>query len=139
MINNKERLYWVLQIGGWSFYASFQVIANVLASGSGSINGPRTVFFFYEALLCLLASHFYRYYINRWRWFSLGMARLILRVIMTVCVMGLVMYFLRIPVSLPLGLFNSNMALDLMRIFGQSLFYAILFFLWSALYFIYNY
>ncbi len=139
MINNKERLYWVLQIGGWSFYASFQIIASVLASGTGSIDSSRAIFFLYEALFCLIASHLYRYYINRWRWFSLGMARLILRVILSVYVMGLTMYFLRIPVSIPLGLFNASMAFDPMHIFGQSLFYAILFFLWSALYFIYNY
>src|SRR5258706_15809592 len=139
VINNKERLYWVLQIGGWSFYAIFQIVASVLASRSGSVSGSRLIFFFYEALLCLLASHLYRYYINRWRWFSLGMARLILRVIMTVCFMGLIMFFLRIPVSIPLGLFNPRMALDPMGILGQSVFYAILFFLWSALYFIYNY
>jgi sensor histidine kinase YesM len=139
MINNKERLYWLLQISGWSFYASFQIIASMLASGTGSINAPRAVFFLYEALFCLIASHLYRYYINRWRWFSLGMARLILRVIISVSVMGLIMYFLRIPVSIPLGLFNSSLAFDTTHIFGQSLFYAILFFLWSAFYFIYNY
>src|SRR5579862_8166698 len=118
MINNKERLYWVLQISGWSFYASFQIIASVFASGNGSISTSRAIFFLYEALFCLIASHIYRYYINRWRWFSLGMARLILRVIITVAVMGLIMYFLRIPVSIPLGLFNVNLAFDPMHIFG---------------------
>src|SRR5258706_169526 len=112
MINNKERLYWALQISGWSFYASFQIIASVLASGSGSINASRAVFFLYEALFCLIASHLYRYYINRWRWFSLGMARLILRVVVSVYVMGLIMYFLRIPVSIPLGLFNAELAFE---------------------------
>src|SRR5882762_6555464 len=139
MINNKERLYWGLQVGGWSVYAIVQGVASILASGTGSISASRTVFFFYEALLCLIVTHTYRYFINRWRWFSLGMSRIIPRVIVTVCVMGSIMYFLRIPVSIPLGLFNFNSAFDPMLILGQSVFYAILFFLWSALYFIYNY
>lgn len=139
MISNKERLYWVLQIVGWSFIASFQIIASIIASSSSTISTQRVVFFFYEALLCLLASHIYRYFIIRWRWFTAGLARLVLRVLLTVCAMGLLMYFLRIPVSVPLGIFNAKMVLDPILIAGQSLYYAILFFLWSALYFIYNY
>lgn len=139
MFNNKERLYWILQIVGWSFIASFQIIASIMASSSGTISTQRVVFFFYEALLCLLASHIYRYFIIRWRWFTAGLARLVLRVLLTVFAMGVLMYFLRVPVSVPLGIFNARMVLDPIWITGQSLYYAILFFLWSALYFIYNY
>jgi hypothetical protein len=139
MINNKDRLYWVLQIVGWSFYASFQIVASVLASGTGSITTQRTIFFLYEAFLCFVVTHIYRLLINRWRWFGLGMSRIVPRVLMSVCAMGLVMFFLRIPVSIPLGLFNFSSVFDPMRILIGSLFYTIFFFLWSALYFIYNY
>jgi len=48
-------------------------------------------------------------------------------------------YFLRIPISIPLGLYNQAVALHAENILGQSLYYAIIFFLWSSLYFIYNY
>jgi sensor histidine kinase YesM len=139
MINNKLRLYWTLQITGWAFYGIIQAVTSVLASGSSQLNTSRIVFFFYEAFFCLLVSHGYRYFINRWRWFSLGMARLIPRVIFTVFGLGFLMYFLRIPVSIPLGLFNEKLAFNGFHILGQSVFYAIIFFLWSSLYFIYNY
>ncbi|GHN00365.1 histidine kinase [Cytophagales bacterium WSM2-2] len=139
MINNKERLYWMLQIGGWSFYAIVQVVvASILASG-GTLSASRAVFYFYEALLCLIVTHVYRYYINQWRWFTLGMSRITPRVIVTVCVMALIMYFLRIPVSIPLGMYNFNLVFDPIRIFVGAATYAIIFFLWSAIYFIYNY
>src|SRR5258706_10637864 len=138
MINNKLRLYWSLQIGGWALYAILESVANVLASESGSSSPTRILFFFYEALLCLLVTHIYRYFINRWRWFNLGMMMVILRIVLSVFVMGIIMYFLRIPVSIPLGLFNSN-AFDPLHILGLSVIYALLFFLWSVLYFIYNY
>jgi len=139
VINNKERLYWALQIVAWSSYASFQIVVNAFASGTGSVNTQRAIFFIYEALLCFLLTHIYRLLINRWRWFGLGMSRIVPRVIITVCVMGLAMFFLRIPISIPLGLFNFSSVFDPMRILVGSLVYAFFFFLWSTLYFIYNY
>jgi two-component system LytT family sensor kinase len=53
--------------------------------------------------------------------------------------LGFLMYILRIPPSIPLGLFNKEVVLDTFNIMGQSFYYGILFFLWSVFYFIYNY
>ncbi len=135
---NKGRLYWSLQAGGWSIYAIVQIVA-VLAQDEGSISNQRIAFLLYEASFCLIVSHIYRNFMNRWKWLSLGMSRLIPRVIFSVFVIGAIMYFLRIPVSVSLGLFNKNVVLDPFVFLGQSFFYAIIFFLWSVLYFIYNY
>lgn len=137
MIDNKLRLYWTLQITGWAFYGIVQAVVSVLANNH--VNPARIIFFFYEALLFLLVSHGYRYLINRWRWFSLGMARLLPRVLLSVIVLGVVMYFIRIPVAIPLGLFNKEAIFDVPRIIGLSVIHATIFFLWSSLYFIYNY
>ena len=138
MIDNKLRLYWVLQIVGWSVYAILQSIAVVLAADSIASSTNRIVFIFYEALLCLLVTHAYRHFITRWRWLGLGMARLILRMVLSVFVMGVIIYFLRIPVSIPLKI-NATLAFDGLHIVEGSVFYAFIFFLWSVLYFIYNY
>lgn len=135
---NKVRLYWGLQIGGWAIYAIVQIGA-VLAQDEGSLSYQRIIFLLYEAAICLTVSHIYRNLINRWKWLSLTMPRLIPRVLFSVFVMGAIMYFLRVPVSIPLGLFNKNVVLDAFVLLGQSFFYAIIFFLWSVLYFIYNY
>ena len=136
MVDNKQRLYWMLQIGGWTLYAVVQIVASVLASASSTISTQRIIFLTYEAFFCLLISHIYRSYINRWRWLSLGMPRLIPRVLLTSFFLGVVIYFLRIPASVSLGLFNRNIVFDSMNVAGQSLYYAILFFLWSVFYFI---
>ncbi|HNP96300.1 MAG TPA: histidine kinase [Cyclobacteriaceae bacterium] len=136
---NKQKLYWTLQIGGWSLYATVQIAASVVAAGALGVSTQRIVFLAYEAVFCLLVSHLYRHYINKWRWLSLGMPRLIPKVILSVFALGLLMYFLRIPISLPLKLFSVEVAFDPQNILGLSLYYAIIFFLWSALYFIYNY
>ena len=137
---NKARLYWTLQIGGWAVYAIVQIVFAVLARGEGSISNQRILFLLYEAILCLIVSHVYRNFINRWKWLSLGMSRLIPRVILSVFVMGAIMYVLRIPITLPLGLFSKDVVLDPFVFLGTSfIYYAIIFFLWSVLYFIYNY
>ncbi len=139
MLRNKQRLYWTLQLGGWTLYGVVQISASVIASSSSSISLQRILFLVYEAFFCLLISHGYRNFINRWRWLSLGMPRLIPRVLLSSMVLGLLMYFLRIPPSIPLGLFNKGKALDLFNLVGQSFYYGIIFFLWSVFYFIYNY
>ncbi len=54
-------------------------------------------------------------------------------------VLGLAMVFLRIPISIPLGLYSSKVAFNINNIFGLTVIYALIFFLWCILYFIYNY
>lgn len=135
---NKTRLYWSLQVGGWVLYAVVQIVA-ALASVNGAISNERIIFLSYEAFFCFLITHGFRTYMNNQRWLALGMPRLIPRVLLSVFLLGIIMYFLRIPVSVPLGLFSTAVVFDPMNILGLSFFYAILFFLWSVFYFIYNY
>lgn len=136
---NKSRLYWTLQIGGWAFYAFVQIFFSALASDGQGVSLQRVLFLTYEAVFCLLLTHIFRNLINRWKWLSAGMAVLIPRVIASVVFLGLVMYFLRMPISVPLGLFNDQIAFDFLNIMGLTIVYAFIFFLWSVLYFIYNY
>ena len=138
MINNKLRLYWSLQIGGWAVYAILQSVAIILASDSGSSSSNRIIFVLYETLLCLLITHVYRHYINQWRWLNFGMVILTIRMVFSVCIMGVIIYFLRIPVSIPLDI-NATLVFDGLHILEGSMYYAFIFFLWSVLYFIYNY
>jgi two-component system, LytTR family, sensor kinase len=134
---NKARLYWLMQIGGWVLYAAVQIV--VAIASVGTISAQRVIFLTYEAFFCFLLTHLFRTYMNNNRWLSWGMPRLIPRVLLAVWLLGVVMYFLRIPVSIPLGLFSQSVVFDPHNIFGLSLVYAFFFFLWSVFYFIYNY
>lgn len=136
---NKRRLYWTLQVGGWTFYALIQIIVSVFASESQDISTQRVIFLTYEAIFCLLLTHGFRNLINRWRWLDASMAVLIPRVIFSVFVLGLILYFLRMPISIPLGLYSTKVAFDLRNILGFTVSYAIIFFLWCVLYVSYNY
>lgn len=66
------------------------------------------------------------------------MARLIPRIILAVFVLGVVVYLARIIISLPLGAYNPQVW-KVTEITGHTMVYALIFFLWSVLYFIYHY
>jgi two-component system LytT family sensor kinase len=134
----KERLYWTLQVGGWSAYFASQIIFFAIASDGADIRTPRVIFFAFEALFGLLLTHFYRTYINERKWLSMTMSRLIPHVFAGILLMSVAIYFLRMPVSLAMGLFVAT-AFDPRTMAIGILYYAIIFFLWSILHFIYNY
>lgn len=134
---NKYRLYWSLQIGGWLLYAVMQIAWSVLASGNLTIK--RFIFFSVEAFLCLGITHIFRILLNRRRWLFLPLPKLIPGALVSVFAMGVIVYFLRIPVNLLLGRLDPISAFDPLQILGQSSFYVIVFFLWTVFYFTYHY
>jgi two-component system, LytTR family, sensor kinase len=139
MVINKQRWYWIMQLSGWALFAGLQIVATILASGKAGVHTERIIFLAYESLFCLLVSHLFRNTIIKWKWLNLGFQKLIPRVVISVFVLGTIMYFLRIPVSLPLGLFKSEVVFDLITFSAGAFFYAFIFFLWAALYFTYTY
>ena len=141
---DKKRIYWLLQIGGWLLIALVQILYSYDAYGSAT---PRRVInFVLEAFLCLMITNWFRIILNRYKWLYLPMHKLIPSVFFSVLLMGVVIYFLRLPIAFVLGkLFepvttlNLTQALSIAQIFGQSFWYAILLFLWTVFYFTYHY
>ena len=134
---NKKRLYWTLQIVGWLSYALLQI---TVFSIEKEIPLRRIEFFIIEALICLGVTHFFRYFLNRLKWLNLSVPRMIPRVVTSIIVLGFVIYFLRVPVSIVLEVVNvQHLALDPRQILGFGFFYVFLLFLWSLFYFTYHY
>jgi two-component system LytT family sensor kinase len=106
---------------------------------SGSVSPSRVVFFLYEALICLFVTHSFRIFVNRRKWLMLSMQQLIPRVLLSISILGMMIYFMRMPVSFLLGIFDKNVAFDSSRIMAFSFTYAMILFLWSVLYFTYHY
>ncbi|MBA4053121.1 MAG: histidine kinase [Marivirga sp.] len=98
------------------------------------------MFFLVEAFICLVITHGFRSLLKRWKWIYLPMHKLIPSVLLAIFIMGLMVYFLRIPVNIMLGrLFNPRTAFDIQEILGLSWFYFTLFFLWTIFYFTFHY
>lgn len=136
---NKSRLYWTLQILGWSFYALVEIITSALASDGQWFNPKRFNFLLFESLCCLLLTHGLRVIIIRRNWLSLGLASIAPRIVISVLLLGLLMYFIRIPATLALDMFRPEIIYSAGNVLGLSFVYAVIFFLWSVLYFVYNY
>jgi two-component system LytT family sensor kinase len=135
---SKYGIYGLLQVGGWLLIALAQIIFSYMASGS--VTPRRIIFFLIEAFICLLITHGFRTLLKRWRWIFLPMHKLIPSVLMAIFIMGLMVYFLRIPVNIMLGrLFNPRSAFDIQEILGLSSLYFTVFFLWTVLYFTFHY
>ncbi len=136
-MRNKLRIYWSLQIGGWLLYAIVQIVSSGVASGN--VNPKRIIFFLFEGFLCLMVTHGFRYFLKRWKWLFLNMLKLIPRILLSVFALGLLTYFLRLPMSFLLGIFDPLIAFNTERILGFTSVYTVIFFLWSVLYFTYHY
>jgi hypothetical protein len=141
---NKKRIYWSLQVGGWLLYAVLAIVSSYDASGD--VTPRRIVFFVVEAFLCLIITNVFRVILTRYKWLYHPIHKLIPSVFISVYVMGLLIYFLGLPLTYALGqLFepvttlNWSRALSITQILGQSSFYAFLFFLWTVFYFTYHY
>lgn len=135
---NKVKLYWSLQIGGWVAFALVQILG-FLVLGGQTLNHKQVVFWFLEAGLFLGVTHSFRYYIISRAWLSLSMVRLIPRVIFSVVILGLLVYCLRMLISVPLGMYNPTIAWDVANLVGLTTVYSLILFLWSVSYFIYLY
>ena len=112
----------------------------------GSVTPRRVLTFLFEASLCLIISNWFRIILNRYKWLYLPMHKLIPSVFLSVFLMALIIYFLRLPITSALGkvfdpvtTLNLAQALSISQILGQSSFYAFLFFLWTVFYFTYHY
>lgn len=118
-------------------YALLQIGTSVAASGT--ISGKRSLFLFGDALLCLTVTHLFRIFLNRKQWLTMRVPALIPKVLVSLGVLGLIVYFLRLPLSLALGFFEGAVAFDPGQILVGTAFYAFIFFLWSVFYFTYHY
>ena len=134
---NKTKLYWTLQVGGWLSFALVQIIAFVMLGRALSL--PQSTFLLLEAALFLLTTHLYRNFLVSRGWLAYNMSRLIPRVLLAVVLLAAAIYMMRTLVSIPLGMYRPEVAWNATNFIGLVLVYALIFFLWSTLYFIYHY
>jgi len=135
---NKQKLYWLLQISGWLTFALVQIIGFKIF-GTQEVSSNQITFWFVEAGLFLFFTHIFRNIIVNWGWLAISIAKLIPRVILAIVVLALFVYFSRLLVSVPLGMYNPKIALSAANVIGLSVIYAVIFMFWVILYFIYHY
>ncbi len=93
---SKNRVYWTLQIFGWTTLIMFEYIPYTIQYGFDLASFYASIA---NILLAITLTHFYRLVIRRWNWSSLPLVRLAMRVVFSVLLLGLVMTFINLPLD----------------------------------------
>jgi two-component system, LytTR family, sensor kinase len=142
MISNKK-LYWILQVLGWSAYTAIQIagglFSGALITTQNGVNLRGMMFLLAESILFFLITHYVRIFVKRKNWLNFDLKKLLLRVLVTSFGMGILLYFIRIPVLYSLSLFRLNITFDGAQFIGLTFIYSLIFFFWLLIYFAYHY
>jgi len=92
----KTRLYWLLQIVGWTGAMAFEYIPYALQYGFTASEFFMTVA---NILMAIILTHFYRLIVRKWNWSNLPLSRLMIRVGLSVAVLGTIMTMFNHPID----------------------------------------
>jgi len=133
---NKGRIYWVLQISGWTFYAILLIVFSLLA---GNLTVSLFVLHIINALYFLFSTHQFRNYIIKHGWLNKSPVKLVPSVLLATLILGISNYVYQMILAIFLSIANLtsdfSIATILAFLFSMWLFYIV----WALIYFIYIY
>lgn len=131
---NSKKIYWWLQIGGWSLYILTAFLLNQFRGVP--LNFTLFISLFSAFLIGVGLSHLYREFIIRNGWIKLNILNLIPRVILATIVVSF--FFELLFLGTNFLFLGQNSSFELVAIFQEFLGWEILFLLWSMFYFIFH-
>jgi two-component system LytT family sensor kinase len=130
----KNRIYWLLQTVGWSGAMAFEYIPYALQYGFEPSEFFMTVA---NILMAIILTHFYRLIVQKWNWSNLPLIRLLIRVVLSVGVLGTIMTFFNHPIDKQL--LADNLANQPFVFWGYLANWCKLMLTWVLSYTIYHY
>ena len=133
---NKQRLYWVIQVVGWSIYTVLNILGVKFQSANFTVIMALPIVM--ESLFFFLITHIYRDLSKRREWLQLPTIQLIPRVLLAILAMAVSVYLVRIFTSYLLNLYTPEMW-SLSNLIGNVIANIIILILWSSVYFAFHY
>ncbi|WP_158860751.1 sensor histidine kinase [Lunatibacter salilacus] len=137
---DKNRLYWVLQIGGWLGFALVNLFFMSLDRG---ITAIQVGAYFSLATFYFLSTHFLRYTIKKNTWFEFPLEKLTKKVLTSVVLLSLVNMLAQIVINLAFDTLNPVSDIKplvlLANLFTSFLFYSLWVLMYFLFYFLDNY
>lgn len=130
----KNRIYWLLQIVGWTGAMAFEFIPYALQYGFDLSEFFMTVA---NILMAIILTHFYRLIVHKWNWSNLPLLRLLVRVVVSVTILGTIMTFFNHPIDKQL--LADNLANQPFVFWGYLANWSKLMLTWVLSYTIYHY
>jgi len=133
---NKKKLYWYAQLLGWLVYVFIVGLFNKLNGSEISAELIYSLLSIY--LIGLSISHLYRAIINKFNWMKYSLALLVPRVLGSVLLFGIIVYFIQ-TIVLEVFIANSNFQFDFADAFPKVINWTLLLLLWSLIYFLFHF
>lgn len=131
----KNRLYWLLQILGWSLYVV--LASTVIMLSNGSISKETTINLFIAYSVGIFVSHQYRNALVKLRWPSMKLKSLIPRVFLGAVVSAITFELIYLLVKVVFNI--GEVSIDESDIIQNILNWFILMLMWSMIYFLFHF
>lgn len=132
---NKNRIYWILQIAGWSLFATINIVLAYLQENL-------TIYYFVYAILVLawffITTHIFRHYIIKWNWLDIEIKKILIKLFLFIFVLTASNFVMHLLFLVSLGLFVGD-DLEPSTIFVTLISTFLIYFVWALFYFIYHY
>lgn len=133
---NKRKLYWLAQTFGWLVYVFIVGLFNKLNGSEVSTELVYSLLSIY--LIGLSTSHLYRLVAVKLNWMRHSVLLLIPRVLLSVVLFGVFVYFVQ-TVVLDILIAHRSYEFSLADAFPKVINWTLLFLLWSTFYFLFHY
>lgn len=133
---NKKKLYWISQIVGWLVYVLIAGFFNLLKNNELNIELIFSLLSIY--LIGITVSHVYRTMIVQLNWMRYSITNLVPRILIGVIVFGTIVYILQ-TIVLDILITNTFYQFSFADAFPKIINWALLYLLWSLLYFLFHF
>lgn len=132
---NKRRIYWICQIGGWSFYGFLQIFLYATAQ---QLDGTHIFGEILQVLFYIGSTHLLRYIFIHFGWLAYNWIKLIPRVLSAILVLSIFNYAFLLVYSFFTDELTGRDVLPftiVLNVFGPMIIY----FIWTMFYFTFHY
>jgi len=133
---NKQRLYWIFQIVGWSIYALVNISG--ISFQSARFSASMALPIIAESVYFFLITHIYRNLSKKMGWLLLPRTQAVPKVFFSIIFMSVTVYLVRVGVAFLLSLYSSDM-LSVINFLGNVTANLIILIIWSSIYFAFHY
>lgn len=130
---SKNKIYWILQVGGWSLFATINIVLNFLQDKLDVYN---FIYFILDATWYLLSTHVLRHFILRWGWLEIKIKEILFKVFSFIFLVTLTNFLIYLSIHGALG-FETDY--DPASVGAYLLACFLIYFSWTLFYFIFHY
>ena len=130
---NKTRIYWILQISGWSLFAATNIFLRYLKEPPDSY---AFIYHFSEAAWYLLSTHLFRYFIDKKGWVDIKVRKIAFKIFLSLSFLSITNFFFGVVL---IAAFDMEFDYGASNIGAYLLASFFIYFVWTLFYFIYHY